>query len=1244
MTSSIHDRTQELINSIHRQFINRSQVEPKKNGVDYGIGFEMKVAADNNLWLKFSKKGEVHNVSVPLPFEHGGVQYIQQNEVLRATCPFWIEKDQRELDYLAVIYNIIFETPVGILPKKLLKSSCFLQQIVYGFLNGNVSIAAYRFQQAINEIVHKMPLHETVMNSFVMNHRLMIVDPDFDELRSPEDRLAYQKGKAQKYFPRGWTAIGLSDGTLADKNYLLKADLRRISPFGVRFHNPQRNLYSTLGMKGDELPNIRSRSMQTLMDQGITRTGWNLFTAFVDIPDVFEDQIMVDSSLVEKFVTAQRRYQIYGTLMVKEGQKIKSGAKLGVCPDGNVKIFDVDCKSAVVSRVVEATSNVGGTEEVVYNVVVEYIRHFKDGFKITNMHGNKGIVRIANLGYAIDPRTGEQRKLEVIVGAKTVGKRKNYGQILEALFNNVLEADGCTDPAVIPDDWYQPNDVIVEGLTRRGFRADGTWDCDTYAGKVKAVCGNVFWGVIKTPEDQLWKGDATLRRNGKEVRTAGLKFSHVEFRALATRFGENNAILDEVMSYAQGSENLHELFKMMRAMKGEIPSDVPVVAWNKLTPLDQTNGTIVDRTSVASTIVDEDLYPAGFVMHLPLPFQTILDEKYEVEHEGYMMDIAALPPEVKARYAHCYVTQMLYVPSGVLRRCWRHDTGKLGLGEVGVLFNNVLIMSYRLAANPEEPVNHRLYYSAVGSLFHRLARMAGTKRGEIANYAMSVRYPFSAKAVAALSTTLPKNTIEIHRSMAQHLHVHNGDVVLTERFPCLGFMSVRPQKVRVTDDPMAKYVIRVSGNSLVSQNLDFDGDVLYIASMHTPEAKLCLMREFANPNRTCYDEIKKLNKRKGAPHTQEYTLDDMAVTPFADMTNEEHADIVEKNTGVKAQTGPVIALTYNLMRIVENSDLAKDHKMRVAVEMFLEKAAQSVFEQKHGGRSLYEIVIEGVCTADVEMLVKVGFKRSTTTLICELIRKHAAAMNIHDLRKYHERMKELGAGNIISRIVRVNNRIYFASRATLHCIHLLDVIEDNAVDVPSKMFKWVMAGKADAIRTALDSLFEEKSLDDLKDDDLRDVARVICAAIEEVCTKKQGDLESNMAALRDLRGKINNQRRTSNAFTYRGRRQSVSCRRPTSVNSSIRRHSDVQPRNGSDDSVYPDIKVGRNTDWSSLRRRVVGLARSGRTRTSWVRAVGSPKYDAKVLYRNAQRLCSRRRVLSSEKESQGNEVAATQQG
>ena len=98
---------------------------------------------------------------------------------------------------------------------------------------------------------------------------------------------------------------------------------------------------------------------------------------------------------------------------------------------------------------------------------------------------------------------------------------------------------------------------------------------------------------------------------------------------------------------------------------------------------------------------------------------------------------------------------------------------------------------------------------------------------------------------------------------------------------------------------MCKYTIRASGNSLVSQNLDFDGDTLFVASFHTKEAKLALSKEWKNPNRNCYKEITRLNESKGAPHIECYTLDKYKIRTFADLTNDGHANIVEKNTGVK---------------------------------------------------------------------------------------------------------------------------------------------------------------------------------------------------------------------------------------------------------------------------------------------------------------------------------------------------------
>ena len=1095
-------KIQHLVGTIVKQFEFRTETEGKMMGENYGISLTTNIDHENVLWLSFSKGNETHSVSIPLPFEVNGILYIQYNEILRAVCNFWVEKEQREIDYLSAIHTTALGVPTGIITVEAVKHIPFIQQIIYGFRNGNASIIVYRLQRCISELVSKMPLHETDLNSYVMNNRLVIIDEEFDEIGSPSDRLTYQVEKSRKYFDRGWTSLGLSDGTLADKNYILKMDLRTLSPFGMKYHNPQRNLYSTLGMKGDELPNIRSQSMQDLIDIGITRHGWNMFTLFADIPDIFEDQIMVDESHSDKFVTYERRYQLFGNLKVKVGTGLMTGSPLSTTDDGTNYNLDVVCDSAVVSKIVESSVSVGGELTKVHNVVVKYKRYFRDGLKLTNLHGNKGVIRLAKLGYAIDPISGKKRKIDVIVGAKTVGKRKNYGQVMEALMSCIAEKDNIEYPIVLDDKWAQEMDQVESGLKRRGFNEDGTWRCETYVGNIKGICGTIFWGCIKTPEDQVWEPGETVGRNNKEVRIAGLKFSHVEFRALETIFGEDNPVIDEVMSYLQGAENVNDIIMMLRSKKGEHPKNKSIVKYSDVKPVDQTYGTIVNPDLVDGTVLDEFFYPDGFIMELPLPFQVLITKDDEISHEGSHLVYDSMSDLAKSEIKHNYTTKHLYFPCGILRKCWRHATGKYGLNEIGVVVNNVVTMSHRLMADFNNPIRHRMYYTALNAYFNALARIMGTKRGEIATYTMAVRYPFSVKAVATLSTVLPKNTVEIPQHMADTLMVNDGDIVLAERFPCLGFMSVRPQKIRVTNDPMCEYVIRVSGNSLVSQNLDFDGDVLYLASFHTPEAKKALKREFENPNKTYYKEIKALNIRKGAPHIKEYTLQDMNISIFGDLSKEEHAVIVEKNTGVKAQTGPVIALTYNIMRLVEDSDLAKDHKMKVAIEMFLEKTAQSVFEQKHGGKSLYEVVIEAVCTADVNALVDVGYNRGTTEKLCELIVNRAEGIGVFDLKAYHKKAIEKGSSNIISTIVKKRNLIYFASRAQLEGIALLNHLDAPAVDIPSKMFKWATKAHRERKHTMLELMTLDKDLSKIYIENIREASRALLDVIDSMFEKK----------------------------------------------------------------------------------------------------------------------------------------------
>lgn len=1099
-----YSKIQHLVSTITTQFKSRTETEGRKHGIDYGI--TLNALIDNNtLWLSFLRGSERHDISIPMPFTVGSVELIQANETLRSTCNFWLEDKQEKLDYIAAMYYVVVaDIPESLISKELIKPTTYLQQMIYGFRNNNASVIAYRFQRAINEVVNRMPIHETFMNSYVMNNRLMIIDKEFEGLASPADRLNYHVEKSKKYFDRGWTSIGLSDGSLSDKNYILKVDLRKLSPFGTRYHNPQRNLYSTLGMKGDELPAVRSQSMQNLVDIGVTRHGWNLFTAFVDIPDVFEDQIMVDESLLNKSVKSDKRYQIYGQLLVKNLDTVKTGDILGIAPDGIPVIFKTKCDSAYVNRISESSTFVSGAQVPVFNVVITYSRLFRDGMKITNLHGNKGVIRIANLGYATNPITKEKRKIEVIVGAKTVGKRRNYGQVMEALINTIVEADNSDytnniDSFItLEDDWAQPIDQVSAGLERRGFNKDGTWECNTYVGKLKAVCGRVFWGCIKTAEDQIWDDDVTVSRNNREIRTAGLKFSHVEFRAIETIFGTSNPILDEILSYSQGIENLHEMLEMLYSKVGKPNQSKYVLTVKDVKPVDQKLGTIITGQQIAGTVVDESFFPSGFLLNLPLPYQSLMGDDGLIIHEGSPAIYETLDIEKKSRVTEIYTTNSLYIPSGVLRRCWRHGAGKYGLSDIGVLINNIIIMSHRVISDPNDSVNHRLYYSSISTYFNALSKMLGTKTGDITNLAMSVRYPLSAKAVAVLSTTLPKNTIEIHRSMANTLKVKNDDIVLVERFPCLGFMSVRVQKVKVTDDPLCMYVIRVSGNSLVSQNLDHDGDVLFVASFHTPASKIALSREWHNPNKTCYSEIQKLNNRKGAPHIKEFKLQDFNISQFEDVTRDDLAAIVEKNTGVKSQTGPVIALTYNIMRIVENSDLAKDQKMKVAIEMFLEKAAQSVFEQKHGGKSLYEIVIDGVCTADIEMLTNVGFKRGTTEKLCKLIIERANSLGVFDLKTTHEYAKKAGSSNIINNIVRSQNKIYYASRSRLEGIALLKALEAPAVDIPSKMFKRAMNIK-DVTCTALDRMVIDNKSKIINDNKFREACTTLCELMDNMC-------------------------------------------------------------------------------------------------------------------------------------------------
>lgn len=1098
------NETNTLINLVTSQFVSRTQIE--SNGDSRFRGATLTPSfKDQALWFTLSTTdGEAHSITIPIPFVKDGIVFIKVNGIRRALCDHFLVQSDKRIPYLSIIQNIFLSDFSLFVETVFSKKTVFIQQLAYSVVNGNSSIVVYSIQKAINEIVNKMPLHETDMNSFMMNHRLLLIDPAFEEFSDPKERLQYQVKKNLAYFDRGWTSIGLSDGTLADKNYIVSHDMRCYTPFGLNHHNPQRNLYSTLGMKGDELPNIRSKSMQILMDTGIKRTGWNLMTAFVDIPDTFEDQIVVDNSLKELFTTKERRIQCFGNIVVKPGQQLKYGQTLAITDDGKSENFMVFADNAWVQDIKKTIVSVGGISKKVYDVTIIIKRNFKDGTKLTNSHGNKGVIRFKELGHAIDENTGEKIKLQLLVSAKTIGKRKNYGQLLEMFYNNIRDFDNAAKgslttttstkmssqglaafpaikvvapkvaPVIVDDEHIVTKEELANLEARHremGFLPECVRTCETYAGTFTAVCGKVFWGVIKDPEDQLWSDGATVVTNGKDLRTAGLKFSTVEFKALDTIFGKDNSVTEEVLSYAQGTGLIQDAIEIINSKQGIIPSKATVISPLNIKTVDQSGGTLFSEKAIEGTFADEFQYTDGCVLQLPVQFQTALPIKdYDPIYEGMAVYTEETLDREQFRVLH--TTDKLVVPGSVLRRSWKHSSGLFGMSELATLLNNIALFCKRHATEPEEPRHLNMLYKTIQGYYGAVARMLSTKKGLISTQALSVRYPYSAKAVATLSNELPMNTVEIHTSMAKTIGVKTGDCVMVERFPCLGFMGIRVQKVAVTSDPMCRFTIRASKQSLVSTNLDFDGDVIYIAAFHTTAAKAALLEQFENPAKSYWVHIDKLNNRKGGPFLHTMNLKDYNINAFPKFTPESHGAVVGKLTGVKAQTGPVIAMTYNIMRIMENSGVEIDQAMRADIEMFTEKVGQSVFEQKHGGQSLHDIVIDAICTADIKALVTEGFEETTVKLICGIITKKAAAMNINDLVYYHK----TSSSNIVNKIVRAENNLYFVSRSFLEGCRILEQLDSPVVDLPSRIFKRTTSNEFTNVKTLLDVEFENKLL------------------------------------------------------------------------------------------------------------------------------------------------------------------------
>lgn len=984
---------------------------------------------DNTLFVNIAND-ESLILEIPISFKEDNVEYVKINGVLRPTCKYGlsIKVDNTRsfdtiVDFDTFMYYTLFKrsdiTGVNVHGVSVYD---VIHKITSGRDNNFVSGLIRITQRFINDTINMLPLHKTTMNSWAVNRRVSFIDDDFENIVDPNEKLKYQIEKADKYFDKGWTLMGLSDSNLADCNYIFQDDLRRFTPFGIKHHNPQRNLYQTLGMKGDELPAIRSRSQHELIQMGIERTGWNVPTLFVDIPLNFEDQIMIHrKSWENRTSTVKSVTTIYGDCFVKKGAELHKGETIGLHMDGKDAIFNLEGSKHIVKNVVSKPFVMGDINRTIYSVVVETTRHFKEGFKLTNIHGNKGIVRMFDSGYVIHDTIKGDIVPQVVVSLKSITKRKNFGQICEAIASRCVDCS-AENPLIVEDDSDCDEAFMLKRLKDTGYDTEVV-DVDTPYGPMKAIWGNVFWGCIKTAEENVWDFDSITEKNNKGVYKRGLKFSHMEFRSLITIFGPANPVAKEILRESNGSEYVKDKLEALIINPQSRP-ELAVVDCKCFNTIGPSSGIMHEEEDFKFTVADPEVFPNGAIVTIPQTTVTMGEDKFAEE----------------------ITINNILLPAKNVREYWQHKSGLKAVDAIGMALNNVI----HYAKTKDILLSYWLK-----RYFEILTKSLGSKTGNIAQIGMAVRYPKSVKATAVGSDTLPKNTIEIHRNAAKYLHVKTGDPVLVERFPCLGFMSLRVQYVKVTDDEDCRYTFRVSGNSLISQNLDFDGDTLYIAAFHTPEAREALYKLLKDDALYVNKVIEKMNL-KSKPCIHFGGFDELGLVTFPKLTKEEHRKIVSRAVGVKAHTGPVIALAYNLMRITETKIPLEDMKTNVDIEVMLDFLGNTVFAQKHGIKALHDEAINAICTGNVAKMVECGFNESTSKLVIDIINQYALKLGVKDLVSYHKQAREKGKSNIINRIVRKYNKVYFASRAVQTPDQLLEYINSEPNDIPSALFNKII--------------------------------------------------------------------------------------------------------------------------------------------------------------------------------------------
>jgi DNA-directed RNA polymerase beta subunit len=180
---------------------------------------------------------------------------------------------------------------------------------------------------------------------------------------------------------------------------------------------------------------------------------------------------VIDVRHLDKFTLENKRLVCFGEVKVTAGDELEEGAIISMEPNGKPLQFWNKTDRSLVVDVTKTTLAFNAQEKEVTVVHIETKHRFKEGVKFTNRHGNKGVVSFADCGTMLDEGRNEIVPIDIIVSAKTLSKRRNYGQVLEALLTLV---GGKDKKAIIPDDSEISLLQLEKHLAKKGYNPDGT--------------------------------------------------------------------------------------------------------------------------------------------------------------------------------------------------------------------------------------------------------------------------------------------------------------------------------------------------------------------------------------------------------------------------------------------------------------------------------------------------------------------------------------------------------------------------------------------------------------------------------------------------------------------------------------------------------------------------------------------------------------------------------------------------